>query len=740
MVRNHVLILIMLLVRSIHSNSYSITLVDENMNSANYIRPLVVENSEYKGYLFIITGETANEDFQPGEQKFKRYILEYDNEGRLYKRQIYNTIYPFRNGEIFFDEDMKYIIITTICSFEIFNNINNILKEYQYSLYGYRRTLKKANSYYYYAHIQYDERDNMIINKIEIINNLNSQPSYNIIKTSNPVKVLYYQAFISCEITKNNEYILCAYFNPEKYVSLSIFDNELNLIQTEKYEIVPDANPDYFIKIVINKYMSQFILFNSQSDYVTRIRFFTYINDKIISLLYPIIANGNDYLDVSDTQLNPGQYNNDIIVIDFNKIIKISVDYDSIFISIFTTYNYYNIMQIKKYTMLNYENIGFNSFTQPRLAAFRGTYMVGISTKYNHQEKQSTGFLFLNYPKSKDIKIDKLNNKIKINELISIENNIFSLNLKFKILKIPDDFIFLNSKSEIIEDNDLLDLEDELEIKQYRINGGPFILKYVGETYGKDNGYFSEELYPSGVQFQDLTENIIEGRIGELSFDFWECSNGYYHLDYDLNICSSLKPEKYYIDEENKIYKKCQSPCDDCNGPMVDESMNCITCKENFYMTEDTNSCYKEKENYYLDNNVLKRCHPRCSKCISIGNDENMNCLECIYDSENNLIYKEDTLNCIYIKEFKKRDYIELSIPINYVFYIFIGILISSIIFSIIIFLSLICKNEIPRPAPDNNNINNDDKKKIELPEYHKINDEENEEDYEEKKVNKIIN
>ena len=305
----------------------------------------------------------------------------------------------------------------------------------------------------------------MIINKIEIINNLNSQPSYNIIKTSNPVKVLYYQAFISCEITKNNEYILCAYFNPEKYVSLSIFDNELNLIQTEKYEIVPDANPDYFIKIVINKYMSQFILFNSQSDYVTRIRFFTYINDKIISLLYPIIANGNDYLDVSDTQLNPGQYNNDIIVIDFNKIIKISVDYDSIFISIFTTYNYYHIMQIKKYKMLNYENIGFNSFTQPRLAAFRGTYMVGISTKYNHQEKQSTGFLFLNYPKSKDIKIDKLNNKIKINELISIENNIFSLNLKFKILKIPDDFIFLNSKSEIIEDNDLLDLEDELEIK-----------------------------------------------------------------------------------------------------------------------------------------------------------------------------------------------------------------------------------------------------------------------------------
>ena len=40
-------------------------------------------------------------------------------------------------------------------------------------------------------------------------------------------------------------------------------------------------------------------------------------------------------------------------------------------------------------------------------------------------------------------------------------------------------------------------------------------------------------------------------------------------------------------------------------------NMNCIKCKNNYYLTEDTNSCYNDiPDNYYLDNDqILKRCH-----------------------------------------------------------------------------------------------------------------------------------
>ena len=47
--------------------------------------------------------------------------------------------------------------------------------------------------------------------------------------------------------------------------------------------------------------------------------------------------------------------------------------------------------------------------------------------------------------------------------------------------------------------------------------------------------------------------------------------------------------------------------------------MNCSTCKENYFMTEDTNSCYRRViDNYYLDNITLKRCHSNCLDCYNI--------------------------------------------------------------------------------------------------------------------------
>jgi hypothetical protein len=314
-----------------------------------------------------------------------------------------------------------------------------------------------------------------------------------------------------------------------------------------------------------------------------------------------------------------------------------------------------------------------------------------------------------------------------------------------KIIKIPQDFILRNSNSAQIKENDILDINDEIKIVQYRKNKQSNIFKFIGVSIGKEMGFLSSEIYSSYKTAIEEPNIYIEGREGEIQFNYngEDCLNGFYHLDYDLDLCTIIKPPKYYIDEENKIYKACQSPCDECIGPKINnELMNCITCKSNFYITEDTNSCYKEKENYYLDNNILKRCHPRCSKCVTGSKDDtNMSCLECIYKSEDKYFYKEDTLNCILPNEFNKREKINLATVPNYVFWLFIFILIFSIIISFITIFSLKFKKEEQPQINDEKNIKkeNIELSNIDLGLYNELKEEDNDEEAKEE-TNKIIN
>ena len=85
-----------------------------------------------------------------------------------------------------------------------------------------------------------------------------------------------------------------------------------------------------------------------------------------------------------------------------------------------------------------------------------------------------------------------------------------------------------------------------------------------------------------------------------------------------------------FLEENNQ--NKCHKSCKTCFGAQIDEeNMNCETCIDNYYITEDTNSCYNLiPNNYYLDGIILRRCHPKCLKC-SIGSKD-----DCIvnYSSE----------------------------------------------------------------------------------------------------------
>ena len=616
--------------------------VYESGEPTNYIWPVISENGE----LYIITGEN-----EPKNSIRYRYIVKYDIISGDFVEQIkYKSNYGFwRGNAIVAGNNSEYLIITTFGadedkgqSFEFFNLQKLKSKQTEYKVYGYRRTLKKVGSYFYYIYLDPDNQTNMIINKMKLIYNSGDDfPSYRIIQSSNSIKVLHYQAMISCDFTKDNNYILCAYFSEEYKVTISIFNSNLNIIQTKILEKVTNTTDciEHFIKIVYFKDKTKFVIMNSENFITTRFRYYDYMGTYLKNMLYPIID--KNYLDFEETQVRYNDGENDIIADDSGRIIKISSDYNNnfIIITIIQFYENDSYFTIKIYNM--YNNNGFNDICQPRLAMFRNSFVVCAAATKNGLHIGN--YFFINFPNSTDITLSS--NIIKLQNLISIENNLFSLKKKFKVISIPKDFIFINTLNSLeIKNNDVLDISNELKLKQYRIREGTYILKYGAIAVGTDSGYRYMKIYPE-ITIAKIPEIYIEGRQGSIKINFNDCLDGYYKLDYDLNLCTNVKPKGYYLDKDNKIYKTCSNPCRECSGPKINENnMNCLECIDNYYMTEDTNSCYnKIIDNYYLDNNILRRCHPNCKKNNSKAiNEYYMNSLECM----NNYYMTEDTNLC----------------------------------------------------------------------------------------------
>ena len=64
-------------------------------------------------------------------------------------------------------------------------------------------------------------------------------------------------------------------------------------------------------------------MMNSQQETVTRLKYFNYKNSQITDKLAPITKSIYTYLDISKTQYKGFNGDNDLMVIDSNKVIKI---------------------------------------------------------------------------------------------------------------------------------------------------------------------------------------------------------------------------------------------------------------------------------------------------------------------------------------------------------------------------------------------------------------------------------
>ena len=226
-------------------------------------------------------------------------------------------------------------------------------------------------------------------------------------------------------------------------------------------------------------------------------------------------------------------------------------------------------------------------------------------------------------------------------------------------------------------------------------------------TKCKDNLYMTEDTqscYKGGINHYYLDnndkilrrchQNCLQCNNGPINDTYMKCTlcQEKLYMTEDTESCYENGVNNYYLDNKDNILKRCHPNCLQCiNGPNNDTYMNYKKCQNNFYITEDTYSCYNYiKNNYYLDKYILRRCYSRCANYLGAKNDVSMNCLGCKNDE---YFYKADTNDCILKEDYTKRKNLEFSRTSDYNFYIFIFISVASLIIFIIICIIMRKKN-----------------------------------------------
>ena len=160
---------------------------------------------------------------------------------------------------------------------------------------------------------------------------------------------------------------------------------------------------------------------------------------------------------------------------------------------------------------------------------------------------------------------------------------------------------------------------------------------------------------------------------------FNECPSGTYSSPFNEYLCLDKAPEGYYLDLDDKIYKKCYDICKKCNYGGNEYNNNCTECKYDLILLNDlfNSNCYNKcKYHYYFNDNNEYKCteNNKCpeeyklikqmNKCINECKHDNIYKFEynyfCYEKCPNNTIYEYDNIcfkseNNISQEEFLKR-------------------------------------------------------------------------------------
>ena len=156
------------------------------------------------------------------------------------------------------------------------------------------------------------------------------------------------------------------------------------------------------------------------------------------------------------------------------------------------------------------------------------------------------------------------------------------------------------------------------------------------DTSTKDNSDEQKACHPNCL---DCNFSNTNGDMNCIS-----CKDNYYYKINGTNNCfnNDILNKGFYF--KNDKYYPCDESCLTCSDEKNISSNNCLSCvnenddEESLYLLEDKNNCeYGNISGYYLNNieKILKRCDNRCKTCngpYKIDYDtniENHNCIEC---------------------------------------------------------------------------------------------------------------
>ena len=373
-------------------NYFSLQLIYDEVINGIYTRQVLSDK-----YLCVLGSQDVETN-----QKFYRYIVIYDrNTGTLVKKIKYLSNNGLVGGEaIFLDDNSQYLLIVTATgsNHEIINIQNSKTYYWHSSLYGYRRQFLKYDKNFFEIYIS-DTDSETIINSLKKITGYNNDfPSIGDIASNSNPKQKKWSAMISCDLSGNNIYVVCAYYSSDLEVTLAIYNSGTEFRTEAKYEKVDYYTLDNFIKIVYLRNTYNFVIVNSQSDSISRFRYYKYnpYYERFDSLLAPIINNGKEYLDNENIQRHVHNGENDIIAVNHEKIVQLYVNNgaNEIIITIFQFYNSDSALSIKSYYLKN--NEGFNGFLQARINMLKNSFLISAGAGNGVVFRPS--FFLFNYP------------------------------------------------------------------------------------------------------------------------------------------------------------------------------------------------------------------------------------------------------------------------------------------------------------------------------------------------------
>jgi len=144
------------------------------------------------------------------------------------------------------------------------------------------------------------------------------------------------------------------------------------------------------------------------------------------------------------------------------------------------------------------------------------------------------------------------------------------------------------------------------------------------------------------------------------------CETGLFLIELEAkNFTCSKEIEGYYLDKENKFYRKCDKSCKTC----IDKHSNCLICNSDYLKKEGEEGCLDKKNiksDEFIDekDGKIKQCEKSCKSCKLKADS----CIQCNEDAEFFEIMNEKE------NSISNLSYMKLII-INFIFLIYFYIL-----------------------------------------------------------------